>query len=167
MRVSELIRIASETKDTRKRMSRNVLLAALSVPAIGLGMAVGGLRANDSDDAELARIGADEVLIFKMYNDAISQAQKGTLDDAGVLAVLDKDVLPQWGAIPQRFNRVKKVPGLNAKRRQQIEEYLATREEGFELLRTALSTGDAGAAAKAQEKMLQADRLAAELGRGK
>ncbi|MBA4192405.1 MAG: hypothetical protein C0467_30930 [Planctomycetaceae bacterium] len=149
------------TEAVRGRTTRNLLLAVLSVPVIGLGILVAHSHATNSHDpaSELARIGTDEEKVLKVYNDAIQRVEKGTLDDAGFIAILDKDVLAPWSEIRQRFNKVKGATGMNPQRMQQIADYLAVREEGFDLLRKAIATNDEKAGAQSREKMLRADQM--------
>jgi len=153
---------------TRWRLPRTLLLAALSVPVVWLGFVAAESRAVRTIHAvdELKRIGADEERVLKVYNDALLRAEQGVLDDAGFLVILDQDVRAPWDDIRKRFNKLKGASGLDAHRMQQIGNYIDARDEAFELLRKAITTGDQATVMRSREKMLQADKMVEGIKRG-
>lgn len=76
--------------------------------------------------------------ITRVYNDAVTSARQGQIDDGRLLQIIEQDVLPRWRAGQQRLAQVK---GLGADEQRFAEgygRYLRAREEAWELLARAL-----------------------------
>ena len=151
----------------RRRMVRNLGAAVILAPLLGLVAVVASHRVTATTEvfAELDRIAADQTRLLAVYNDATTRLGKGTLDDPGFVAVLDRDVLGPWDDLIRRFEAIWRASGVNREFARLYRDYLAVRGEAFALTRKALVTGDGGAMERANELGRQGDRLAEEITR--
>lgn len=151
----------------RRRMVRNLAAVLMLAPLLGLVAVVASGRVATADDvaSQMRRIGEEEERILTLYNDTQQRAVKGELDDLGFLAVLDRDILPPWANLRQRFAAIRGAGKLDTPLGRLFGDYLEARGEGLELFRKALAAGDLQVAARSREKMSQADALVVEIKR--
>jgi Zn-dependent protease with chaperone function len=100
---------------------------------------------------------------LRAYNGAVRQAQAGTMSDARVVEVVERDVLPPWRAQGQRLARVKGLPAREQRLVEQSEQYFRVQEDSWEVLCLAIRLQNRQLAEQSKQKGEEADRLAETL----
>jgi Zn-dependent protease with chaperone function len=76
--------------------------------------------------------------ISKVYNDAVQQVQQGKMDDAAMLQLVERDVLPPWRAQIERLARVKELSAEEQRLVEQYGEAVKAQQESWEFLCRAI-----------------------------
>lgn len=108
--------------------------------------------------------GRTEERVIKTYNDALRQAERGTIDTNRFLQVLERDVLPPWRAQRQRLTQAQGLPAQEQRLVQQFGRSFQMQEEGWELLGRAVRQNDPQLAEQAKRKSQEAEQLAQQVG---
>lgn len=151
----------------RRRLVRNLAAVLMLAPLLGLAALVASGRVVTADDvgSQMRRIGEEEERILTLFDGTQQRAAKGELDNLGLLTVLDRDILPAWANLRQRFAAIRDAGKLDTPFGRLLGDYLEARGEGLELFREALAAGDLELAARSREKMSRAHALVAEIKR--
>lgn len=148
---------------SRQRTSpwRELLLVALAAAGIVAGVA--SLPRVADIQAELKAFGVMERAAVTAYNEALERSRAGQLTDAGLAAVIDKDVLPPWRNQQRRFTEISRLPTGEKKRFADLGRYLSLRDRGWSKLSEALRTDDRGKVDEAVALLKEADKLLASV----
>jgi rhomboid protease GluP len=147
------------TGGRQNRTSRELLMVAIA--AGGIAAAVASLPRVADIQAELNAFGAMERAAVAAYNDALERSRSGQLTDAGLAAVIDKEVLPPWRNQQQRLTAISRLPPNEKKRFADLGRYLSLRDRGWSKLSEALRTDDRGKVDEAVALLKEADKLLA------
>jgi hypothetical protein len=101
-----------------------------------------------------------EEQVLATFNKAIRQRQRGAIDDAQLLELIDRDVLPPWRSERERLARINGGPAARQWSVGRLTRYMETREQGWLLLCRALRENDSGLVEQANTKLQEADKLA-------
>jgi hypothetical protein len=143
------------------RRLRNVILGMGGILFVVLGCVLARERVAHSDDpmSEMSRMSAEEERILTLYNNTLQLVEAGRLDDDGLVVVVERDVLPPWREIRQRFDQVKGRLVAKPQAVRQYGEYLRVREEAWELWCRAVRENSPDLAARSREKSQEGDKL--------
>jgi len=101
------------------------------------------------------------------FNSTLSQLQQGQLTEAGLVRVLERDVLPPWRAQRDtllRLQTLHRLPPHQQRLVAALVEYMTVRQEGWELLREGLRQNDPQALQRANDKQRQAEQVLERFG---
>jgi rhomboid protease GluP len=140
---------------------RSVLVGAVGLVAI-VGLSDLLPRAEDVE-ARLQQFASLDATVLSTFNHAITQLQQGKISEAEMVRILEQEVLPSWRAQRETLQQLLTLPRLPA-RQKQLVEYIAARQEGWELLRQGLRQHDPRALKSANEKQRQADQVLGQAG---
>jgi rhomboid protease GluP len=145
------------------------LLAAAVLAVAAVGAAVVGLARTQAGANELFRAMFDfeeqEPVLLDRYNAAVTKARDAR-GEAALADVLERDILPAWKALRARIEQAPAAGGsVSPAYRTALVNYLAARQEGWELLARAIREGDRELADRADAKQREAARLATDLAR--
>jgi rhomboid protease GluP len=126
----------------------SVVLAALALP-----------KGTTDLLAEFRHLAEVEEKAVSAHNAALQRVQKGEIREADMADLLERDVLPPWRAARERFAALKGVPAGKQRLVATFAEYLAARQESWELLVQAIREGDRGKSARSTEKWSEAEGL--------
>jgi hypothetical protein len=98
-----------------------------------------------------------------LYNQALQQRQQGLIDDARLLQVLERDVLPPWRAQRQRLAQARGLPREEQRLVEQFGQSFRLQEEGWELMAHAIRHNDPRSAEQSQTKTWESEQLAREV----
>jgi rhomboid protease GluP len=76
------------------------------------------------------------------YNTALTRTMKGELTEAELAAVLERDVLPDWRAVTERFSTLTGVPAVQQPLVAAFVDYLKARQRSWELLAESIREND-------------------------
>jgi rhomboid protease GluP len=149
----------------RRRQGRSVLVGVM-----GLGLIIGLSdllpRAEDVE-ARLQHFASLDTTTLATFNRAITQLQQGKLSEAEMVRILEQEVLPPWRTQREALHQLTTLSRLPRRQQQLVAtlvEYMAARQEGWELLRAGLRQHDPRTLKRANEKQRQADEVIGQRG---
>src|ERR1700740_170638 len=132
-------------------------LALIAVPMIALPKP-------DDYLAEYKRLATMEEKDIELFNASVKQWQANQITDQQYADILEKQILPQWRTEREAMERLK-VSQDQAARKRLLVEYLADREQGWQLTVDGLRAHDADKLRQGARKEAEAERVAAQLAR--
>jgi rhomboid protease GluP len=132
-------------------------LALIAVPMIALPKP-------DDYLAEYKRLATMEEKDIELFNASVKQWQANEITDQQYADILEKQILPQWRSEREAMERLK-VSQDQAARKRLLVEYLADREQGWQLTVDGLRAHDADKLRQGAQKEAEAERVAAQLAR--
>jgi membrane associated rhomboid family serine protease len=140
------------------RGARAVGVAAAGALVVGAGIyLLSGSVANVS--VELQRFAEVQQKALAAYNEVEEKVRKGEMTESGLADVLEREVLPEWRAKRERLTRLRGVPAERKQLMAALVEYMALRQESWELQVEAIRERDPKKMALAFRKRTEADRL--------
>ena len=130
-------------------------LALIAVPMIALPKP-------DDYLAEYKRLATMEEKDIELFNASVKQWQANQITDQQYADILEKQILPQWRTEREAMERLK-VSQDQAARKRLLVEYLADREQGWQLTVDGLRAHDANKLRQGARKEAEAERVAAQL----
>jgi len=164
--------VLTPTFTLASRARRQLRSGLVGVAGLGIMISLAGLLPRAEDiDAALQRFATVDTASLELFNQTMTQRQHNRVTDTEVVRVLEQDLLPPWRAQRQHLQRLRTASRLPARQKQLVDtllEYVAARQEGWELLATGLARRDQRALKQASEKQRQADAVFGTAGgRGK
>jgi rhomboid protease GluP len=155
--------ITPEVRPARTMRNLGVALGGLLV--LGLAFVAVRQRVGQVPDllGEFDQIAQVEERVLDVYNSAVRQSEQGKMDDAQLLRVLERDVLPPWREARKRLVALEAVPAASKSAYESFSRYMLLREQGWELLVESIRRNDDRLAQQARKKMKEADNLAESL----
>jgi rhomboid protease GluP len=132
-------------------------LALIAVPMIALPKP-------DDYLAEYKRLATMEEKDIELFNASVKQWQANQITSQQYADILEKQILPQWRTEREAMERLK-VSQDQAARNRLLVEYLADREQGWQLTVDGLRAHDADKLTQGARKEAEAERVAAQLAR--
>jgi rhomboid protease GluP len=132
-------------------------LALIAVPMIALPKP-------DDYLAEYKRLATMEEKDIELFNASVKQWQANQITSQQYADILEKQILPQWRTEREAMERLK-VSQDQAARKRLLVEYLADREQGWQLTVDGLRAHDADKLRQGARKEAEAERVAAQLAR--
>jgi hypothetical protein len=132
-------------------------LALIAVPMIALPKP-------DDYLAEYKRLATMEEKDIELFNASVKQWQANQITSQQYADILEKQILPQWRTEREAMERLK-VSQDQAARKRLLVEYLADREQGWQLTVDGLRAHDADKLGQGARKEAEAERVAAQLAR--
>jgi Zn-dependent protease with chaperone function len=105
------------------------------------------------------RTSREEKNILTIFN----RAQGEGLDDAALLRILERDVLPPWRDLRRRLDEVHGLPAAEQRLVEQYRRCFQLQEEGWELLCRAIRQRDADLLNQARARTQEAEQLERQL----
>jgi rhomboid protease GluP len=140
--------------------SRVPLAVALGLALIAVPMIA--LPKPDDYLAEYKRLATMEEKDIELFNASVKQWQANQITDQQYADILEKQILPQWRTEREAMERLK-VSQDQAARKRLLVEYLADREQGWQLTVDGLRAHDADKLRQGARKEAEAERVAAQL----
>jgi rhomboid protease GluP len=130
-------------------------LALIAVPMIALPKP-------DDYLAEYKRLATMEEKSVALFNVSMKQWQANQITSQQYADILEKQVLPQWRAEREAVEKLK-VSQDQAARKRLLVEYLAKREQGWQLTIDGLRAHDSDKLRRGERKEAEAEKVAAQL----
>jgi len=126
------------------------LRRALIVGVLGTGLILGGSMLAPRANNAMADFATIETKVLARWNEAVQQIQAGTLTDDKVADLIENELLPQW-----RTARAGYEANGEGKLRALMLQYLAVRQEGWEIMVPGLRAGDQEVVARGAAKFAE------------
>jgi hypothetical protein len=128
------------------------LRRALIVGVLGTGLVLGGSMVAPRANNAMAEFASIEEKVLARWNEAVPQIQAGTLTDDKVADLIENELLPQW-----RKARAGYEANGEGKLRSLMLQYLALRQEGWEIMAQGLRAGDREVVTKGAARFAEGD----------
>lgn len=151
------------------RPLRNLLVALLGI-ALVTGGSFGAYHWQIglvNVEQELERLGEVEASAIGEYNSALEKAGKGELSDKSFADLVERDVLPPWRAARERLAALNRVPPALQQGVDSRLEYMALRQEAWELFAQGIRERDRKKVEEANQKNQNADAMDRQMSKGK
>jgi rhomboid protease GluP len=134
------------------------------VAVVGFALLVATVRPSAAAAVrELEQFEQLERRVIERYNTAYDKLTRGELQEAALLDLLAREMVPDWRAQRERLGAHADAPGDLGKHVSAVVEYMRLRERGWEELVAAARTNDAARAERAHALRRQADEAAKRL----
>jgi len=136
-----------------------------TVLVVGFALLVATVRTSATAAVrELQQFEQLERRVIERYNAAYDKLTRGELQEAALLDLLAREMVPDWRAQRERLATYTDAPGDLGKHVAAVVEYMRLREGGWEELVAAARTNDPPRAERAHALQRQADEAAKRLG---
>jgi hypothetical protein len=120
------------------RNATRIVLAVIGAAALAAALVFVTRTRGVEPDPLIADFRATERTCLHAFNDALRRQRVGEIDELGLAAVIDRDVLPPWRGIRVRAEETREIPERQRALYETLRRYLRDRESAWEAYSAAL-----------------------------